>query len=114
MPWPAETSISFSASGDNVVIPAVAGQSIKVFQLFLVVSATTNLTFKDGPTALDGPLDMTANGSIVLDDNLGSRQSDRPWFTTSPGNAFTINQSGSAQVSGRVYFTQGIPLTAVP
>ncbi len=107
MPWPAEILIDFSATGDNVVVPAVPGQVVKVFQLFLVLSADTNLTFKDGGAAFSGSLPMKANGSIVLDDNQGSRQADRPWFTSSLGKGFVISQSGTAQVSGRLYYTQG-------
>jgi hypothetical protein len=114
MPWPAEVAIDFSATGDNIVVPGVTGQTIRVWQLFLVVCADTNLVFKDGSTPFDGPLCMLANGSIVLDDNAGTRQSDRPWFTTSPGNPFVINQTGSGQVSGRIYYTRGLPLSVAP
>ena len=108
MPWPAEAAIDFSASGDNDVIAAVPLLRVGVFQLFLVVDADTILTIKDG-TGIDltGPMAMLANGAIVLDFVRGSREADQPWFTTSAGNAFVINQSGSAQVSGRLYYTQG-------
>lgn len=98
-----EAVVSFSASGDNDVIAALTGQSIKVHRLFLVVSATTNLTPKDGATAFTGAISMTANGSWVLD------YTELPWFTTTAGNAFRINQSDGAQVSGRVYYQQGTP-----
>lgn len=108
MPWPAESPIDFTATGDNAVVAGVAGLRVKVFQLFLVVSAATTLRFKDdGGTNLTGPIAMLANGSIVLDFVRGSREADQPWFTTSPGNAFVINQTGTAQVSGRMYYTQG-------
>lgn len=109
MPWPAETAIDFSASGDNAVVAAVAGQSVQVYQIFFVVSADTIITFYDGVggTALTGPISMKANGSVVLDFVRGSREADQPWFRTTEGNAFIINQSGTAQVSGRVYYRQG-------
>lgn len=108
MPWPAEAAIDFSAPGDNVVVAAVAGAQVRVFQLFLVVDMATILTIKDGAGIdLTGPMDMVAHGSIVLDFVRGSREADQPWFTTSPGNAFIINQTGGAQVSGRLYYTQG-------
>jgi hypothetical protein len=94
------STIDFSASGATTVIPGIALQTIRVFQLFLVNSTATNLTLKDGSTELAGPLTMTANGSIVLDFN------GEPWFQTSAGNGFVINQSGTAQISGRIYYQQ--------
>lgn len=109
MPWPAETAIDFSASGDNAVVAATPNWRVRVFQIFFVVSADTVITFKDGASIdLTGPISMKANGSVVLDFVRGSREADQPWFTTSEGNAFIINQSGTAQVSGRVYYTHGM------
>lgn len=108
MPWPAESPIDFMATGDNAVVAGVPGLRVKVFQLFLVVSADTILVFKDGAgTVLTGPIEVLAYGSIVLDFVRGNREADQPWFTTSPGNAFVINQSGTAQIAGRLYYTQG-------
>ena len=99
-----EAAINASATGDNTLVAGVASQVIRAFKLFLVVSAATNLTFKDGGSALTGAIAMTANGSITLD--LDPRY---PWFTTSAGNSLVLGQSGSAQISGRVYYEQGVP-----
>lgn len=108
MPWPAEVAISFSASGDNILVAGVPQEQVRAWQLFLVVSADTILTFKDGAAInLTGPIAMKANGSIVLDFVRGSREASEPWFTTSAGNALILNQTGTAQVSGRLYYTQG-------
>jgi len=102
------SSLSFSAvnssSGTTVtLVPAVAGQTIRVFKLFLVFGAAVNATFWNGTgptTVLSGSLPFTANGSIVLDvDTL-------PWFVTSSGNAFVLNLSTSVSVAGTVYYTQ--------
>jgi len=81
-------------------IPAVTGQQIRVYKLFLVSSGTATITFEDGSTALAGGIPMTANGAITLDaDGL-------PWFTTSAGNAFQIANSGSGvTISGALYYT---------
>jgi hypothetical protein len=91
--------ISFSSSGDNIVIAAVSGKLITVVQLYLVVAGATNITFKDGATALSGAMPMSTNGSIVLDVNQ-----NLSWFITS-GN-FVINSSAAVQVSGEVYYVQ--------
>lgn len=94
-----EAKIDCSANGDNTLIALVASKKIKVHRLFLVVSAATNITFKDGTTALTGAMAMSANGGFTLD-----MQGD-PWFTGTAGTDFILNQSGSAQISGRVYYT---------
>lgn len=97
--------VNFSASGDNTLVAAAAGQLINVVRLFLVVGGATNLTFKDGTggTALSGPIPMTANGSITLDIPTVSI----PWFSTSnPVNNLVLNSSAAVQVSGTLWYTQ--------
>lgn len=95
-----EAAIDFSSSGDNTVIALVASKKIKVHRIFFVASSATNITIKDGAsTSLTGAMAMSANGGFTLD-----MQGD-PWFTTTAGTAFIINQSGSAQVSGRIYYS---------
>jgi hypothetical protein len=100
MPNLSSTAINFNATGDTTLVTGVAGQIISVFQLFLVVSATTALTFKDGTTALTGAMSMSANGSIFL------HYDTTPWFFAGAGNNFVLNQFASAQISGRIYYVQ--------
>lgn len=92
--------IDFVATGANTLVAGVGGQTIRVFKLFLVVSAATNLTFRNGATDLTGAMSMAANGTIVLDFD------GEPWFVTSAGSAFVLNQSGTAQVSGAIRYRQ--------
>ena len=93
--------INSTSTGDITIVAASAGKEIHVYRLVLVVGAATNLTFKDGAsTNLTGAMNMLANGSITLDYDGGSKA----WFTTTSGNAFVINQSGTAQVSGKVSY----------
>jgi len=96
-----EASIDFTATGDNTLVAGVGGQSVKVYKFFLVASAATVITFKNGATALHGPLTLAAGGSFVLDFDA------EPWFTTSAAAAFVLNQTGTAQISGRLYYLQG-------
>lgn len=100
-----ESPIDFTTTGDNTLVAGVGGASVRVYHLFLVVSADTNLTFKRGSTALTGAMPMLANGSIVLDFVT------QPWFTTADGEALVLSQSGTAQVSGQLGYTQ-IPTNA--
>ena len=93
--------INASSTGDNAIVAAVSGKGVLVFKIFFVASAATNVTFKDGAaTNLTGAITLKEGGSFTLD--LDSE----PWFTTTGGNAFIINQSGTAQLSGRAYYKQ--------
>ena len=95
-----EVVVDVSSSGDNIIIAGSPGNTIRVFQLFLVVGDDTMLTFKDGGTEFDGPLTMLKAGSITFDEN------NFHWFKTSPGNDFVINLSAAVQLSGRIYYVK--------
>ena len=99
----ASLPINFAASGDNVIIPAVAGKFIWMYRILFVVGAATSLTFIDGTpggTVLSGAFPFSAGGSMVLDD------SGDAWYMTTPGNALVLNNLGAVQVSGTVWFIQ--------
>lgn len=93
--------INAALTGDNTLIAAVVGKTIHVVDMFLVVAGTTNLTFKDGASALTGAIPMVANGSLILHENPNSE-----WFaTTNPANSFVMNSSGTTiQVSGIIHY----------
>lgn len=93
-------SIGFNSTGDNTVIAAVANQGIRIYKIFFVADASTNIIFKNGSTALSGTIPLFAGGAFVLD------TSNDPWFMTSVGSAFVINQSGTSSIGGMVYFHQ--------
>jgi hypothetical protein len=95
--------ISIASSGDNTVIAAISGKSIKVHQIWLTaVGGAVNLIFKDGAsTSLNATaVPLTAAGSSMTFQYTGE-----PWWLTSPGNAFIINLSGAVSVTGRIYYT---------
>lgn len=94
--------ITFSGSGDTIVIALVASNRILVDRIWLVSGGSTNLTFKDGAgTSLSGAVPLSANGGLTFD------LSGEPWFITSLGNDFVINSSSAVQVSGQVYYHLG-------
>ncbi len=92
--------ISFSAAGDNIIVPAQSGWAIELYQIYLVLAGDSDLTFKDGVggVALSGTLPMLANGSIVLD------FSGAAWHETTPGNSLVLNSSAAVQISGTAYY----------
>ena len=94
--------INSAAGGDILPVAAVAGQIIRLYKIWFVVTAATSITFKDGAggTALSGPAALGANAGFVLD------LDGQPWYVTSAGNALAINSSGATQVSGTMYYTQ--------
>ncbi len=95
------SGITFSATGDNVIISTQTSQTVRIYRMFFVVSAATTITVKSGgATLLTGPMTFLTGGSFVLD-----LQGD-PWFTTNSSQAFILNQTGTAQVSGAAYYLQ--------
>lgn len=95
-----ELGIDFTNTGDNTIIAGATGLIIRIYKIFWVLGASSNITPKDGTTALTGAMNFSANEGAVFDFDT------KPWFTLSSGNSFVMNQSGTAQVSGRVYYTQ--------
>lgn len=102
MPIFSQTPITFSGTGDQSLVTAVAGKLIQVFQIFFTAAGATNLTFKDGTggTTLTGAMSFTTGQQFSL------LYDTTPHFFASPGNAFVLNSSTGVQVSGTVWFTQ--------
>jgi hypothetical protein len=93
--------VTISTAGTAASPAGATGTFIRVYKLFLVAGGVTNLTFADGATTLAGPLPFATNGSITLD------MDGTPWFSTSKGNAFNIQSSGTGvTVDGVIYYTQ--------
>jgi hypothetical protein len=95
------TVVDTSATGDNVIVSTQSAQTVRIFRMFFVVSAATTITLKSGGSAkLTGTMTFNAGGAFVLDFE------GEPWFITAASQAFIINQTGTAQISGLVQYTQ--------
>lgn len=96
------TAINAASSGDNTLIAAVTGQTIRVHKLFLIASGAVNIKFKDGAGGTDfhPAIPLYAGGGMTLDFD------GDPWFLTTAGNAFVLNLSAAVQISGRIYYSQ--------
>ena len=94
--------INFAASGDNTVVAANTKVPINVTAIAFTVAGATNITFKNGATALSGAFVFTGNGSSMI-----LPQNDRAWYIAYAGNNFVMNSSNAVQVSGTIWYTNG-------
>ncbi len=98
-----EVIIDTASSGDNTLVAAVAGQTIRMYKIILYANVNNNVTLKDGSsTKLMGVINLLANTGFVIDPDT---QGHCP-FTLTTGNALVLNLSAAAQVSGRVWYAQ--------
>jgi hypothetical protein len=94
-----EATISATTIGDTTLVSGVAGQRVRIHRLFFVANAATTIRFRDATADLTGPMLLAQSGAVVLD------LTGDPWFTTTTGHAFGLNQSAGAHVGGRLYYT---------
>lgn len=90
-------------TGSGFIVTGIATEIIRLYRLAVTVSAATTVTFYDGEggTALSGPFNLLANGSIVLDDSGNS------WYTTSPGNGlYAVLSNAAAVLAGTAWVIQ--------
>lgn len=91
-----------AATGDTVVVAAVAGQSVRAYGMRLSVAGATIVSIKDGAgTVLEVFNFAGVGGGVVLD------LREDTFYETSGGNAFIINSSAPVQVDGRLEYFQG-------
>lgn len=95
-------AINAASSGDNTLVAATAGQTIRVHKLFLIASGTVNIKFRDGTAGTDfhPAIPLYAGGGVTLDFD------GDPWFVTTAGNALALNLSAAVQVSGVLYYSK--------
>lgn len=90
--------VNVSASGDNVVVAAVAGKKIVVINILVVAAGTVTLTIKSGvgggATAKSGPLPLAVNTG------LGGVFDPTGHFETAPGEALNLSLSAAIAVGG--------------
>lgn len=91
-----QASVSVAASGDNTLVAATASQTTRVFRLYLVNSGTVKVDakFKSATTDKTGAMSLYPGGTICLDFD------GEPWFVTGANEAFILNLSAAAQISG--------------
>jgi hypothetical protein len=96
-----KTPVNISASGPSVLVPGVAGKTIRVYRLQITVSRAATLIFENDDSSVpDGPLVFPAAGSLTWD-NTGEA-----WFVTGAGKGFQLNLSAAVQVAGNIWYVQ--------
>lgn len=94
-----QSPISFTGTGDQILIPGTAGFKIAVLQFFFIVSGTVNLIYRSGVTALTGTLSFTSNGAQVQD------FIQLP-LTCNDGDPFIINASTAVTLGGTIWYAK--------
>jgi hypothetical protein len=95
--------VSGSVSGNNTLVNAIAGSSIKVMAFAIQAQGTVNVKFKDGAsTDLIAALSFQTREGTALATSYPSFL-----FATSSGNALILNLDSSVVVNGFVtYWTE--------
>jgi hypothetical protein len=99
-----ELLVSFSTSGDNVVIPHVTGKTIKVMRMFLVNNGavgitSTALTFKDSSANI-----FTGAFSLVTTGVITHKGDGEPYYVTGTSADFVINSSQAVSIAGAIWY----------
>lgn len=100
---PQYAAIDVSSLGDNTIVAAVAGRSIRVIAAFLVASGgvnTVRLESGAGGTALTGPMNLGADGQLVLPINGFG------WFETDVGAILNLELSAATSVAGALVYEE--------
>lgn len=98
-----QAAIAAATSGDNTLVAAVTGKSIRVLAMVLVASGganTARLESGAGGTALTGQMDITDNGQLVLPYNPAG------WCATVAGELLNLELSGATAVAGCLTYVE--------
>ncbi len=97
---PQFAAISASALGDNTLVAAVAGKTIRVLKYTVVASSPVALKFGDGlgTNPITGAMPLAANSGV------GGAYCPIGLFQTSAGNALVLNLSTAVPVAGHLTY----------
>lgn len=95
-------SVNASSSGDNTLVAAVAGKSIKLVAAELVAAGPVSVKYKDGAGSdFHAAIPLNSYGSYSLSQMYSPEMLViEPYFQTTAGNALILNLSGAVAVTG--------------
>ncbi|HKS27836.1 MAG TPA: hypothetical protein VJS44_08455 [Pyrinomonadaceae bacterium] len=94
--------IDCANSGDNTLVAAVTGKSIRVLNIVLIASAAVTVRFESGAggAALTGQMQLAANGGFAPGfDPFGH-------FQTAAGELLNLELSGAVSVDGWLTYVE--------
>lgn len=97
-----DLAVAINASGDNIVIPAVAGQVIDIHALHLTCASAVDITPKDGASVSLGKFQQRTELILDAQPNLKDR------YRLTPGNAFILNLGSAVSVTGTIWYSQRV------
>lgn len=95
--------IAAASAGDNALVAAVTGKSIRVIAAVLVASGGANtVRFESDAsgTALSGQMDIADNGQLVMPLN------GYGWFQTVAGELLNLELSAATAVAGFIVYQE--------
>jgi hypothetical protein len=99
-------NVTVTASGDTIIIPAVAGKKVRLHEYVVITDADVIFTWKDtAGTSLSGPLPLASYGGISSAPGAGSYQTPFGLMETSPNAGLVINLSGAVNIGGHITYT---------
>lgn len=100
-------AITASASGNTVVITAVAGKKIRILDYLLTTNAAVNVTWKSsGGSSISGILYLGTNAVVTAVGGYQLAGGLFGLFETLPDEGLTINLSGSVAVGGHITYSE--------
>ncbi len=94
-------AIAASSSGDNQLVPAIAGKRIAVYGYVLLAASAVTVRFESGAggTALSGQMAIGVNGGIAA-----PLSCDKAWMITAAGQALNLELSSAVSVAGHMTY----------
>lgn len=92
--------IDQSGIGNNEIVAAVSGKSLRVLEALAVTAGANTLQWKSATTALTGPMALAASGSAQV------HFAEEGHFETTAGQALNLDQSAAVQVGGWLRYVE--------
>ena len=96
--------ISATASGDNTVVPAIAGMRIRVLGYVAMAAGTVAATWKSDSTSLSGAMTIGTGNGLSVQQSQSTAQSECAVIQTEPGAALILNLSAAVAVGGHINY----------
>ena len=94
-------NIDENTAATHAIVDLAAGQTITVYEVYLVAAGTTDVTFKTATTTVIGPIGMKTGDVLHI-----PASTVMPFMRCVKGEAFQITLSAGERISGWARYTQ--------